>query len=200
MRPKFLRTLYLNQLRMMEMRGCEVNSKHRNKVDNIKDITKDKVEISKLNGTYTRGEVIYKVFYIKIEQDRGGESNSKIIGDMITNTARNLNVEYILVTDVEEKNIKIMKNIEYKKRISLFTFKQMYIFPLDHYLVPKHTPVYYPENLMFSDEKIAELQTVPHTDIVIKMLGLKPGNIVIIQVHNPIACINERITVFKLVI
>lgn len=196
----FLKTIYLNQLKMMEMRGCDIPSKKADKVKIISDIIKDKSEISKLNGSYTRGDVIYKVFYIKIDKSKTGESNSKIIGDMITNTAKNLNVEYIIITDVEEKNIKIMKNIEYKKRISLFTFNQMYIFPPDHYLVPKHIPVYYPENLMFSDQRIAELQTVPHTDIVIKILGLKPGNIVIVQVHNPIACINEHINVFKLVI
>lgn len=200
MNPDFLSTLYKNQLKMMSMRMCEITSKHRDRLKYVEDICNNVRSINKLDGTYTRGEITFRIFYIKSDSKQSNKSNSTLIKEMITNTSKDKKVEYILITDIEEKNIKIMKNIEYKKRITLFTFNDMYIFAPDHFLVPKHTPVYNPDALQITDKQIEEMQTVPYTDIVIKILGLKPGQVVIVDLFNPIACINEKYNVMKLVV
>lgn len=196
--------VYKNQLKMMEMRLCTITDKHREKLNekNINNIRKEKTHISHLNGKYKRRDQIFKVFYIlnrKKEEKQSEESNSKLIKDIVESNIKKEYIEYILITNIDPKSIKILKKVEYSRIISVFSFEEMYIFAPNHYLVPIHTPIYYTENLLITDKEIEEMQEIPSTDIIARILGLKKGNLVIVSVHNPVPCISNQYNVIKLI-
>ena len=65
----------------------------------------------------------------------------------------------------------------------------MYIYPLDHILNPYYIPVYYYDRIDFEnilgEKNIQSLQVMRKDDIVVRLLGLRVGDLIIINRKEP---------------
>lgn len=192
---------------MVKKRGYFLDDREENFIKN-RDMTlfKDYTDITNFNKVYINEfNSNLHIFYFSVDNKLKGieKEINHIINEKF---GRGSNVKAIIITDVSINQFKkIINNGAYKNLITIFSFEELYIYAIDHFLNSYHIPVYEYNKQLYErisgDRNLTSLQTINSSNPVIKILGLVENDFVILVRQDPSdQLINSSYEIVKLVI